>query len=289
MVALINGQYEMNGIVFGEGTKYPTQPLELGAIDIVTQDALRPRVDGMTPGRDTFGGRTLVFDMGVHSEALDDDLEDLELAWRNDAIRQTPGAVVPLRYRRRGRDRVIYGRPRKFAVTLGGRKAQFYNVVAEFVQVDSFSYGDVEHQNTVNFVPPEAGGLEAPLMAPLSTVALSSSPGVIFVGGKLPAWLRIVIHGPITRPEIDIVGKWKIRFTDLVLAFDEYVEINPTPGNRYIRKNGVVNLGGALTADSPYMSQMIVPPGEQELVLRGVDITGTSYMQVFWRESYGSF
>lgn len=289
MAELRNGQWELNGVVFGEGTNIPAQPVSIGSADISTKDAIRPRVDGSLAGRDTFAGRSMTFDLGVIGTRRDDDLEALENAWRNDATRQTPGAVTALRYMRRNRVRTVFGRPRRFAVDVGGRKAQFYRATAQFDLMDSMYYSDKENSNTVTIVPPQSGGLIAPLKAPLTTVRRSSSPGSIFVDGSLPAWLRIVIHGPIIRPKVDIVGKWAIEFKDLDLKYDEWVEINPTPGGGYIRKNGAINLGGALTPDSPYLSKMIVPPGNQEIVLRGTDQTGTSYMQVFWRDTYASF
>lgn len=295
---LEDGQYAIGDLVIGRGTPFPVSSVDWGAQKMTVQDYARPRLDGIAFGRDTRQGSTITFDVGVlpmNGKDVFENLEDLQRQWENAVSifngghkdRFTPGAAAELRYRRMGVERVVYGRTRKFSPIVPSSTPEFCQAVAEFKQMDGNSYSYEVHKNIVSIVPPSSGGLVSPLIGPLTTLHYTSRPGRIFVAGGQPTWLRSIIHGPIRRPSIQITGEWNITL-DLNLEAGEYVEIHPYPNERFVRKNGYLNVAGAFTTDSPTLTQMVVPPGDQEIILTGIDPTGTAYLEVFWRDRYSS-
>lgn len=285
--------YRFGGHVQGE-TVVMIEDVEFGTPDVVSTERQLPRSDGIRFGRDYRGGRTITFTMQV----LGDNgvqgfrtLDELHAAWLGDSIRQLPGSVQTLRIRTGGRTRRVYGRSRRFSpVSKRIASTGWAPVVADFKTVDHLFYDDVERTNTVSIIPTPGGGLLAPLSEPLSTLAVSYAPGEILVGGTVPTWPVFVIRGPIALPTVDVVGQVRYRVTlGTTLAYDEFVVIDPRPWTRGVRKNGRINIAGALTPASPRLSGVQLYPGLHEIILSGLDETGTSSLTVAWRDTYTSF
>jgi hypothetical protein len=97
------------------------------------------------------------------------------------------------------------------------------------------------------------------------------------------------IRGPIENPSIEVVDQWKIEL-NVSIAYDDAVIIDSHPWARSVRKKlGGANLAGKFTANSPRLSALRVTPGTQQIILRGVDPTGTAGANLYWRDTYGSF
>ncbi len=295
MADLVDLQYELGeGFLFGRGTPFTVERMGMGTPDGRYNDRERPREDGIMFGRDFLNGRTITFDGHVVQtsgwNATLDNITELEAAWLSDEIRLTPGAVTSLRMKHGSHQRVVYGRPRRFAAVKGRTKQGIAPFTADFVCIDHRFYGDVEESETITFVPPISGGIVAPVDAPVSTVGGSTSrQGDIVIGGTQPAFTRFTIHGPITNPVITVLNRWTIRMT-LSLAYDDYVVIDPRPwGPRGVRTRFGVNAAGKFTADSPMLSKLQLPPGPHTVTLSGTDPTATSWMTVAWNPVYASF
>ena len=301
-VTLIENSFELDGYVFGGvgapqvGSRVVIERVDFGTPELATTDVARPRADGTVFGRDYFGAREITFELVVLTEPTQwwdpsalDTLAALQRAWQADTVRAAPGAVSTLRYRLGQRQRQVYGRGRKFAYDTDHATAGRIPVTATFACTDHLFYDDVQFTNTVGYVPPPAGGLTFPAIFPWGTVAVGYSPGVITVTGQAPAWLVVVIYGPIAYPSVRWVqGDWQLDL-DLVLAYGEYVVIDPRPWSRGVRFNGTANVAGALAPTSPRLSQMWLPADAvHEIVLGGRDDTGTSSMMLAWRPSYVS-
>jgi hypothetical protein len=180
---------------------------ELSDAEVRADDVDRPRQDGRAFGVDLHSGRTVTFDLGVvgNSEAaVRDRLAVLSRAWRGLGLRDKPGAVAELRTRNAGRERIVYGRPRRFAANEEEIGEGIATVTADFATVDDLFYGD-EESMTLGLVPATGGGLTGALAAPLSTTASSDRSTGIRVGGQLGAWPVATIYGPITRPVVEVV------------------------------------------------------------------------------------
>lgn len=287
---LANFQYELGGLTFGRGTDYLVSGVQFGEAVRVTNDAPKPREDDMRFGREFLHGRTILFDMVMNKKGATElenleALEALAAAWSGDDVRSLPDAVTVLRMHRFGRITRVYGRPRHFAPIMGAVSRGWVPITADFVCNEHVFYDDVEESNTVTIVPASTGGFVFPLTFPVSTAGIGEKAGEITVGGNMPTWLTVSIEGPITNPEVDVLGLWKIRLL-MTIPDEEVVTIDPRQQSRGILLNGVANVAGSLTADSPQMKDMKVPPGDQQIVLRGSDVTGTASMTVTWSKAY---
>lgn len=302
MAALLDGQWELAypprgpfpgaEFVFGPiaSGNYLLEPPDLGETTFETQDVQLPGEDGLRRGVDTQGGRTVTFEMGV--DRVDaaqawaaglNAMAELSEAWNGDAVRKYPGATATLRTRNAGRTSVIYGRPRRFAPTPARFDRRGYaSVVCDFSANDFLYYDDVEQFVDLSLVPPAAGGLEAPLASPLSTVAQSVEPGAITVGGHTPTWPVITIYGPVSRPVVTITGVFTVVL-DETLAYDQWVTVDARPWARTVTRNDGANL--TLTPTSTPLSRLRLPLGAHEVVFRGEDQTGTASMRFAWRDA----
>lgn len=303
LATLPEASFELDGYAFGGlGSTVTIQNVDFGTPDITTHDTSRPRADGLMFGRDWRGGRLISFELTVLTEYTSpavsgyggygtatalDELGRLERAFLADAVRGMPGATSMLRYRLGGRQRVVFGRGRKCASQTGMATLGRIPVTCEFQCADHLIYDDQQYTNLVGYVPPPAGGLTWPITFPWSTITVGYSPGTITVNGNVDTWLPVVIHGPISHPSVAWVGGWTVAL-DLNLLADQWVIIDPRPWSRGVRLNNGTNVAGALTVDSPRLSEIRVPPGEVEIVLAGQDATGTSSMTLVWRGAYTS-
>lgn len=278
--------YEGVALAFGSAESrysFPRAP-EIGMRSTTTDDADRPRADGVAFGVDTFGGRTVTFEIdlvGIDEADVRQRLEVLEHAWRADAVRQTPGAVAELAS---DSGRVTFGRPRRFVAAEDYKPHGFVDVIADFACADTLWYSGSDQSETITFAPAAGGGLIAPLASPLSTTATSDRSRVITVGGTVPTWPVFEIEGPITDPVVEIVGLFTLEFRT-TLAFDQKLVIDTRPWARSVLRNGA-SLAGTLTRRSQRLSQSSIPPGSHELVLRGVSETSTARATVRWRDAY---
>jgi len=283
--------YAFGGHVHGQ-TLVMIEDVTFDPPDMVVVDRPLPRADGIRFGRDYRGGRTLTINMhvfgdhGPHGMSI---VDDLAAVWTGDAARQLPGAVQTLRIRYAGRTRRVYGRSRRFApVTLRTASSGWAPVVADFRTVDHYVYDDNEKVNEVAIVPPSGGGLIAPLVAPLTTLGVSYAPGEIVVEGTLPCFPVFVIKGPISLPTIDVIGEYRITLATTI-RYDEFVIVDSRPWSRGIRLNGLYSIAGLLTPASPRLSQVRLTPGPHEVILSGLDETGTSSLTAAWRDVYTMF
>ena len=280
--------YDLDGFAFGEGTDWLARNVEIGDAEIRHNDAPLPRQDGMRFGRDYRSGQVITFEIivmtGTGAQALDQ-LGQLRAAWLADTVRATPGAVSILSLTRAGRTRRVYGRPRRFALASERDEYGWSSVVCDFQCVDHLFYGAAELAYSVGMSAPSVGGLVGPLIGPIDAESAGEGIQTLFVGGNVPAWPVMRIHGPIVDPSIEVVGQWSAKL-NVTLASDDWVDIDPTPWNRAVRRRGGGNLAGAFTSDSQRLSQMQLAPGSQQVILRGLDPTGTAHIQMWVREAY---
>lgn len=291
--------YDLDGFEFGGAyaeTGFLVHDMDPGTAEIVTGDAGFPRQDGTRFGRDYRSGRTITFNIVVLPEHGEDgtgvEAQDrfgtLASAWLADEVRATPGAVSVLRLTRGGRTRRVYGRPRRFMPAPERARFGWWSADADFACVDHLFYGDAELTTTIGMVEPSVGGLVGPLVGPIDAESAGEGLETMFVGGTQPAWLKLVIHGPIVDPVVEVTGLWSIKLLT-TLPSDGWIEIDPSPWNRVVRRHDGANMAGTFTYGSRRLSQMRIPPGQQQIVLRGIDPTNTAYVQAFAREAYASY
>lgn len=263
---------------------------DLGAADITTDDIVRPRADGVAFGVDYRSGRTISFDLGINgTDEADarDTLATLTAAWRGDAVRSTAGVLAELHVQYAGRERIVYGRPRRWSAVEEEAAQGWITVLCDFATTDDVFYDASAVVLSLGIIPPTGGGLVAPLASPLTSTASSDRSAALTVGGDLATWPIVLIRGPITNPSVSITGLWTLALAT-TLGVHDYVVLDTRPWERTVLRNGNASLAGALTRASARLSGASIPPGAYEVVLRGTDGTGTASAQVTCRAAYSA-
>lgn len=258
-------------------------PPEIGYPEITNADAELPGQDGVAFGVDTLAGSMIAFELDVLTgdrQSARPLVESLRHAWRADAIRRVAGATAELIS-----DSGVsgFGRPRAFSPPQGSPEHGALRFGLEFALASDLWFGP-EMWEKFTYAPAQGGGLVAPLRAPLSTTRTSDRSQVITVGGTEPTpHVQFEVAGPITNPVVEVLGVLRLEYLT-TLAYDEVLEISAVPWQRYSRV-GNASYAGALTPASTMLSQLVLPPGRHEVVLRGVDRTGTASLRTIWREA----
>lgn len=292
---LRNGEWELAypGTVYTFGTTATpawnlTTP-DLGDATLRTSDSDRPRQDGRSFGTDYRGGRTISFEMGLRARSSEEarhEAQEFQRAWRADSIRSTPGAVAQLRTIYDGRERVVYGRPRRMSLNYDDTTVNKYvGIVADFACTDDLFYGTDEQGVGFGIAPSLGGGLLAPLAAPLSTTMTSDRSQGFAVYSEMPVWPVIRINGPILNPEVVIGPEVRIS-ARLDLGRDEWVEIDTRPWRRSALRNGTANVSGAIRGTR--LAKASLPSGNYDVGLKGTDPTGTASVQLNWSSTYSA-
>lgn len=295
---LVNGQWRLvypgTDVVFGDGKPYLlTAAPDLGIEDPEVQDVNQPMADGRRFGRDYLPGRNIQLSIGVNEFAElagMDSANELARAWRGDKVRNSPGSVAELHMRVAGRERVVYGRPRRYAPVLTMAPWSGYSeATAEFTCADDLFYDVEETAVVVSIAAPPSGGILMPIEFPMFTSAPATVPGQVDVGGLVDTWPVITITGPVAQPKVVLPDLWRLEL-DTALAFDQSVTIDTRPWARTVLRNDGANLAGALTRASAPMAKATLPAGSStQLQFIGNDETGTAQVTLRFRSAYPHF
>ncbi len=296
-MSVTDWQFELVGtdrsVVFGKDTPYHTYDFAHGKPDETVNDYSMSTEDGIRFGRDHLAGTLAGWDIGVEGTGPADVLDKvrtLRSLWYGTDTRVKPGAVMILRLKRPGSITVrLYGRPRKFDVASMADVASGYvPVVMDFQCVDGYFYSDAEFATTVSIVPPSTTGLVGELIGDIVSEPASQGQGRIVVSGSEPSWLVARPNGPITNPTIEVAGQWSYTL-QLSIAYDQSLTVDPTPWTRSVRRSTGANAAGTFTQASQRLSAMRLPVGQQTVMLRGHDPTGTASASLYWRDVWASW
>jgi hypothetical protein len=203
------------------------------------------------------------------------------------ASRLTPGEISELVMNRHGTTKIAYGRPRRIEPTTGRVNSGWVPVTCDFQMVTHKFYSAEWGNNSISIAPAQAGGIEFPLEFPLSTVGVTYQQDVVIVGGNTETWMLSTVYGPISQPIIDVVGYYQIKTAPgFSLGPYDILEIDPRPWSRKCLVNGTKNVAGKFTQDSRRISMQTIPPGVNQVVLRGTDVTGTAKLETKWRDAW---
>lgn len=238
-----------------------TSPVELGTPDMTTEDARRPRSDGVAFGQDFVGGRTITFTELACSDSTREAAlaryGQLAKAWRADPVRRTAGAVATLAVNTPGRNRVVYGRPRRLAApTLAYEHQGYLTTQADFVCVDDAFYGGTEQSVSVS----------------------DGGSATLSVSGDLPAWPVISLTNTSSTVSVTIDG---YTLTLSGLTSTTTANLDARPWVRTIRSATGINLAGKLNRTSR-LARAAMDPGSVTVSVDGAD------MVLKWRPTYTS-
>ena len=293
MAELQDHQFELLGVPFGIDCEVTVEDegFNPGTATWRVQDSELPLEDGMQFGLDRLSPPVwtwnLSTDRASEAEALAS-LERLATAWRADAVRGTPGAVTPLRYRLAGRDRRVYGRPRRWASPLSNRILDGYiPITADFATVDGVFYDDNEQTFNIGTVPATTGGFTFPLTFPMSTIRSGGFRQSNFrVGGSFPTWLVVEITGEIADPYIVIDQNQRIGLNGQLSA-DTPITLDGRPWVRAALRPDGSSASGMLNRTTR-LANLKVAPGSHEVTFGGIDPSGGAIARLSWRNAYSS-
>ena len=287
MAALIEGQYELDGYLFGAGT--PVTVLDEGdvtePVGTRDQDTDRPAGDGLLFGRDYLTAPARTFIVMIDTPDAADELDKLAAVLRADSARATPMATSTLRWRQDGRTYRAYGRGRQLQRLLKGRPV----ASLRFAQF-KFQYGEaVEYLDDAQTI--ELGLVAASLSAGftlprtlpwvLGTVDRERA-GVVTVGGRAAVPFTAVIAGPSvgTASNLRLSGPgWLLDFGPLTLTPGQTVTVD-TRGVGSATRGGV-SVAGYLTRQSTLTGRL--QPGLSEFEFSASDSSATASAVITWR------
>lgn len=290
-MTLLNGQYELDGFVFGDGCPVKVADVNHGDRVVFDQDTKVPGGDGRLMGRDTEDGPEWVFDLlvrgaGGEAEVLET-VEAARAAW--EGPRSMPGAVSPLRYAIGGRIRRIYGRPRRFRPFVKGptSEAGLARVLATFQLADPLIYDDTPQSLDLSLTPEGAAALTLPAELPWTLGALAGQrQGIVHVEGRAPTPFRLTFHGPTSGTATGLWAQgpgWRVDLPTAVVAWDQRIVVDTRAHT--VRRSDGVSLAGA--ARGRFLAARL-RPGAQEIAWGATDPTLTARAEIEWHPAYYS-
>ena len=300
MTALADHQFELlptmsasDGQVFGIGSDVSLNEdgFHPGDDDWTTEDDVNPRRGGAAFGRDTLNGPTWGWDLHVNRDDESGALETLaafKTAWRAQAIRSTPGAVIPIRYQLDGRVRRIFGRPRRYSgppnnLILSG----MVPITVDFQCSDSYTYDDQETQLTIPAQTGSVGGFIFPAVFPTTTLPPGLGNASAVVDGDAETYPVITFVGPLTNPELS-TPEWTLRLNRSI-GIGSQVVVDLRPWAMTVMLNGTSSVAGSLgRGKGQYLSDMKLQPGINAMAFRASTGSDAGYCTVRWRSAWNS-
>lgn len=270
-----------------------TGPLIISDFDAPTTDlrsSFTDRInrDGVMVSREWLGKASWQFTISTNGDSLREALDTagaLESVWKRPSVRNsTAPAVLEYSYDGENWYRIL-GRPGRFTslkpdvhATLGVGVLDI-----EFVQTDPRHFASTEASTRINAVPASIGGIVAPVISPITTVASGGArAGRIINSGDLPAPVTVTFYGPSTNPKVRTSEGYEIAYNG-TLAHDRSVTIDPL--NHSVTMDNGVQVPGRLSRRTR-LSSLTVPPGSSDWFYEATDATGSSYVELSYRDSY---
>jgi hypothetical protein len=248
-------------------------------------DAPLPRRDGVVFGVDFLDGFAVTFPLaiaGADEAEVRSRAGTFAAAWRAEAIRRTPGAVAQLQS---PTGRVLFGRPRHLTPDDTDAPSGLILATALFAGADARWYGP-EQSVAAPFTVMPSGGMVAPFVAPFTTASSAAGGTTATVGGLLDTSPIVTINGPVTNADVTIGPlRFVIRAS---LAADESVVIDTRPWRSTITRNGAP-APGILSADSTWLADALLPPGDHLVAIQGTSESGTASVSVAWRDAFPTY
>lgn len=315
-VPIINGQYELGGVVFGtrdprlNPNPYLVKSFEIepgaltngsggnlsqasGTTGVLTSDASYPNEDGTKFGQDFYTGMVLTFSIDIweRGQVSYDTIGPLKSAWRTKKHRETANELTTLRICRGGRTRRVYGRPRKFKETYGHVEQGYVPIDCQFQAADECFYDDAQNIKTIGLVNQPNNGMSYPTTYPKRYHTTGVAATTVQIDGHYPTFPQFKINGPINYPTISLANGWTIKINAIMHQYD-YIIIDPRPWERkatFYAPNGIViNAAGYFTQSSPTMREMALEPGTHTINFGGVDPTLSGYLEIGWRNAWAT-
>ena len=301
MTALKDHQFEIlpsadavDGFVFGIGAEVSLDDdgFDPGESGWLTQDGENTRRGVRGFGRDVRSAKTWTWESHTDQEDVEtavNVLDDFSAAWSPETLARTPGALTAVRYRLAGRDRRVFGRPRRFSapptnLILNG----YVPITHDFDLVDSFTYDDVESQATILYSSStEGGGFSLPATLPLATESgEGSGEAQVSVGGRARAYPIIRFNGPWTNPVLK-TDHWTLAWEGEI-GPNGWVEVDTRPWALTVLDQSGASVVGGLPRQTWLEDMYFEPQSQPQISLSGIAPSGSASAWVRWRNAWTS-
>lgn len=284
-MALREGEFILDGYAFGtpeNDAVILASGLDTGSAEVRTQDAnVR---DHTLFGRDYLTGPTWGFTIGVPVEDADTVVADLARAWRNPAIRNTPGQLSTLQFKRNGREYVIFGRPRRFGLTPDDVASSDWRVIEADFRADSpYMYDNAEQSVTLRLGEQitDSGVILPETMPWLFGGSTASAAAVLNVQTLDPTPFQVIITpGSAPLSAISVEGEgW---------AIDVDTTVNPGSTLVIDTRTSTALVDGASVAGTLSRRTRLTARlwnGASSVAFTGIDSSGSATATVVWRGS----
>lgn len=273
-----SGQWELNGLLMGEGTVYRilrgSTPHAFP--DLRFSDLDRPSRPGLFAGDDLPGGRRVPLTIGIRSPsraAARDALQDLQAAWG-------PGSVdVPLVWRDDlGTFRYV-GRPRMADPDESKVAAGVVDVACRFLATFPYYLADGESSGNTGF-PVGGSGFTFPVTFPL-VFGAAGTGGVVNAAnaGSVPVPWQASITGPWVNPTILHVASGRQLTINVTLATGEVLTVDSAAQS--ILLGGTASRFSSLVQPAAWFE---LEPGSNEVRFGGASGTGSATLT--WRSGW---
>lgn len=234
--------------------------------------------------------------IGGDSSSAWDNLSRLMRAWDYNSARHKARSVVPLWFKRPGRETMlVYGRPDRIDPDVSHSHAGYVTYQASFRQSDPKFYSATEQEITLPIATPYVGGLlynatQDGLILPFMTSEMTERQGVIEQFGDIDAPLIIKFNGQVTNPTLRLLNsdgsdRWKIKLQTSI-GSSQSVTIDTRLWRRTVLRNDGASLAGAVRG--PRLAQLVAPPGTSELVYSGASEGGSSTCSIRVRNAWAA-
>lgn len=295
-MTLLNYQFDLEGYQFGHGLPVfcDAEGFNAGDSEPSNQDQVSAASGARWFGRDRLTPPDWTW--SGYASARDEDgadvdvrvmqiLDDFAEAWLGRLNELKEGKVLTLRYAVGGRERVVFGRPRRAAWSMTNRILNgLVPISFTFARADALHYAAEESVVESRMDPAVPEGFGAPFEMPLYIERFSQNvaPAPVIVGGTARTGLVVEFHGPIVNPSLT-VGGVKLALTGEV-GVGGVVTVDTRPWAYSITKSG--DTSNVALARTVWLSEISLKPGSYTAALGGIDGTGSSKARVRWRDAW---
>lgn len=275
-MALTDGGIALNGLQVEDFTSIWLSGFDLGAESVETSDIDNSLYDTTRPGRDLYRGPTWAFEVTVVGDTAAEVFDNeglVRAAWRNQEDAKYAGSLSELEVNLAGRQRLVYGRPRRFASTASRTAHERYAIIdCDFKLMDPLIYDEAWKSLTF------------PL--PASDTEVSVTDEIAEVGGSAPTPFMVDVFandGDILNPQFTIDGN-RYEF-DMTIPAGEWLRVDTRRGFALL---GTQNVIGRLKQRTRIRKVNLPAKGPVDVLIGGADATGTAEFKVWWRPAHYS-
>lgn len=287
----------------GDGSYCSVRFDGIGSAELRTSERDNPAEDGIGFGYEYLGKRNWTINGAVKSGAGSyagsasgawDSMSKLMRAWDYNRARLKARDVVPLYFKRPGRETmVVYGRPDRIDPDPTQSYVGYITYQASFRQSDPKFYADEITTEMLTILPPYVGGLlltasKDALVLPFTTTGFTERQGTINNTGDIDTPIFATINGPVNNPSLKCINvdgstRWSITLQTNVQS-GQSVVVDARQWARSVVRNDGSSLAGAIIG--PRLGDLTVPPGTAELVYAGQSPGNTSTCVVNIRNAW---